>query len=66
VTDVGMVGPYDSSLWVKKEIAIHNYKYPYKKTFKIEKSGQKIFNSIILEIKNNKCLSISRFDKVID
>lgn len=66
VTDVGMVGPLDSSLWVQKQIAIHNYKYPYKKAFKMEKSGPRIFNSVIVEIENKKCIDIKRYDKVIE
>lgn len=65
VTDVGMVGPQDSSLWVEKEIAIHDYKYPYKKAFKIEKKGPRIFNSVLIDIESGKCKSIERYDKVI-
>ena len=66
VTDVGMCGPSDSSLWVQKEIAIHNYKYPYKKAFKIEKSGPRVFNSIILELESNFCKNIERYDRTME
>jgi metallophosphoesterase (TIGR00282 family) len=66
VTDVGMVGPRDSSLWVQKEIAIHNYKYPYKKSFKMEKGGYRIFNSVILEVESNRCQRIERYDREIE
>lgn len=66
VTDVGMVGPQDSSLWVEKEIAIHDYKFPYKRAFKMEEEGPCIFNSVVLEIENKECKSITRYDKVMD
>jgi len=65
VSDIGMVGPMDASLWVKKEIAIHNYKYPYKKAFDIEESGPFVFNSVMLEIEGVKTSSITRYDKVV-
>lgn len=65
ITDVGMVGPRDSSLWVKKDIAIHNYKFPYKKSFSIEKYGMNMFNSVLLVIRNGRCQSIQRLDKEI-
>lgn len=65
VTDVGSVGPLNSSLWVKKEIAIHNYLFPYKKPFKMEKNGKKVFNSVLIETENIRCLSISRIDIII-
>ncbi len=66
ITDIGMVGPRDSSLWVKSEIAIHNYKFPFKKAFKIEKSGPKMFNSVLAALSDNKCISIQRCDREID
>lgn len=66
VTDAGMAGPVDSVLWVQKEIVIHNYKYPYKKAFKIQKSGPLMFNSVIVEMEEGKCISIKRLDMQID
>lgn len=70
VSDVGMVGPYDASLWVKFENVIHNFKYPYKVQFEMEEEGSRIFNSILLEISDQntsnsirKCEKISRIDK---
>lgn len=66
VTDVGMVGPRDSILWVEKDIIIHNYKFPFKKRFKIQKQGPKIFNSVILEVTEKQCRSITRHDVVLD
>lgn len=65
VTDVGMTGPRDSVLWVKKDIIIHNTMFPYKKAFVMEKHGRRIFNSVILEVSDMKCESITRFDKVL-
>lgn len=65
VTDVGMVGPIDSSLWVRKDIAIHNYKFPYKDQFKMETSGRRVFNSVLITIKEGKCTAIQRCDQSI-
>jgi len=62
VTDVGMTGPVDSVLWVQKEIVIHNYLYPYKKAFKIQKHGPLMFNSVIVEVEKGMCKSIRRVD----
>jgi len=64
VTDIGMVGPTDSSLWVRKEIAIHNYKYPYKKAFRIQKFGPRVFNSVLMKIVNMRCDLIERIDRI--
>lgn len=70
VTDVGMVGPYDASLWVKFESVIHNFKYPYKVQFEMEDEGDRIFNSVLVEIEPEStqlpikfCKKISRIDK---
>lgn len=69
VTDVGMVGPYDASLWVKFDDVIHNFKYPYKKAFSMEEEGKRIFNSVLIETIDNfdtkkpkMCEKIERID----
>jgi 2',3'-cyclic-nucleotide 2'-phosphodiesterase len=73
VTDVGMVGPYDASLWVNFEDVIHNFKYPFKKAFTMQTEGRRIFNAVLLETSNEltdfgvkKCTSIVRIDQILD
>jgi len=70
VTDVGMVGPLEASLWVRFEDVIHNFKYPFKTSFNVEKKGDRIFNSVLIKVsKQNtkfgikKCKSIERIDR---
>jgi hypothetical protein len=63
VTDVGMVGPLDSSLWVEFESAIHNFKYPFRKPFAMKEEGRKVFNSVLIEF-NPLPQKIERIDKI--
>lgn len=49
VTDIGQVGPYNASLWVKFEHAIHNFKYPFRLPHEIEEGKPHIFNSVLIE-----------------
>lgn len=65
VTDAGMVGPLNSVLWVKKDIAIRFQKYPYRTRFEIEESGPMVFNSVLFEIEKGKAVSIERVDHII-
>ncbi|MEI7579569.1 MAG: TIGR00282 family metallophosphoesterase [bacterium] len=65
VSDAGMVGPRDASLWVDFENVIHNFKYPYKRAFKMQENGQRIFNSVLIETENNIAVSIKRLDKIL-
>lgn len=66
ISDVGMCGPYDASLWVDFNTVIHNFKYPFKKAFRPERKGQRIFNSVLVEIEKNKAKNIKRIDKIVD
>lgn len=66
VTDVGMVGPLNASLWIKFDNAIHNFKYPYKKVPEIEEHGEMVFNSVLIEFNKGKALNIERIDKIIN
>jgi len=67
VTDVGMVGPQNSVLWVKKEIGIRFQKYPYNIRFEMEESGPMIFNSVLVKVgANGFADSIERVDRVVD
>ena len=64
VTDVGMVGPMESSLWVDFKDSVHNFKYPFKKLQTMQESGKKIFNSILVEF-DPEPLKIQRIDKIL-
>ncbi|HEX9804837.1 MAG TPA: TIGR00282 family metallophosphoesterase [Candidatus Dojkabacteria bacterium] len=73
VTDVGMVGPNDASLWANFDNVTHNFKYPFKKPFEMEMIGSRVFNSVLLEIDDKstgnairKCKKISRIDKYLE
>lgn len=73
ITDVGMTGPYEASLWVKFEDVLQNFKYPYKTSFTIEEEGKRSFNSVLVEFEANedpskpmKCISLVRIDKLIE
>jgi 2',3'-cyclic-nucleotide 2'-phosphodiesterase len=65
VTDVGMSGIRNASLWVKYENVIHNNKFPFKKSFEVETEGEKIFNSVLVTLEKGKAVDIVRIDKII-
>lgn len=65
VTDVGMCGPYEASLWVDFENVIHNFRFPFKKPFQMQMDGQRVFNSVLLECENGVAKSIKRIDRVV-
>jgi len=65
VSDVGMVGSLDSSLWVNFEIAVHNLKFPFRKIMEVETKGKMVFNSILLEIEKGIAKKITRIDEII-
>jgi hypothetical protein len=64
VSDVGMVGPLDSSLWVDFDIATHNFKYPYRKMIEPEENGRMVFNSVLITEEDGKAKKIERIDVV--
>lgn len=66
VSDVGMAGPRDASLWADFDNVIHNFKFPFKKAMKMQYEGQRIFNSVVIEIKNTTVQSIKRVDRVLN
>ncbi|MFH1546865.1 MAG: TIGR00282 family metallophosphoesterase [bacterium] len=66
ITDLGMVGPQDSSLWVKPEIIFQQMKYPYSPAYDIQEDGKCRFDAVILEIENDKsCAIIKRVNKLL-
>lgn len=66
ITDVGMVGPMNSSLWVKKEIIFQQNMFPYSDGYEIEEEGPVRFDSVVIEIESaTKAKSIKRINKVL-
>lgn len=65
VTDVGMVGPYDSSLWVDFATATHNFKFPYRQRHQVDMNVPTIFNSVLIETEQGRAKSIVRLDKIV-
>ncbi len=65
VTDVGMVGPLDASLWIDFDVAIHNFKYPYKKMPVVQELGRQVLNSVLIDTENGVAKSIKRVDRVV-
>lgn len=66
ITDVGMVGPANSSLWVKKEIIIQQNMFPYSPRYEIEEEGPMRFDAVVVEIDSpNSAISIKRINKIL-
>ena len=66
ITDIGMTGPSDSVLGVKKEIIIEKFLTQLPKSHKVAK-GEMIFCAVLLNIntKTKKVLEIKRIQKII-
>ncbi len=54
ITDVGMVGPYDSTLWVKNDIILQQNTLPYPVRYEIEEEGKRVFNAVLLDIESSR------------
>ncbi|MCA9397208.1 YmdB family metallophosphoesterase [candidate division WWE3 bacterium] len=66
VSDVGMVGPYDSVIGVETDIIIAKQMYPYPQRFEWVKSGTAVFNSVFADISDEGvCVDFGRIDQVI-
>lgn len=66
ITDIGMVGVMNSSLWVKPEIVLQQLKYPYSPAYEVEEDGECRLDAVILEIKDrNSCAKIKRVNKIV-
>ena len=67
ITDVGMVGPLNSVLWVDADIIIKQNMYPYSLHYEIVETGPMRFDAVVVEIEeNNMSKSIKRINKVLD
>ncbi len=66
ITDIGMVGPMDSVLGIKKEVIIEKFLTQLPKSHKVA-SGDSIFNAVIIEIDNKtkKTTKIKRINEVV-
>lgn len=66
INDIGMVGPLNSSLWVKKEIVFQQSMYPYSPRYDMEEEGPVRFDSVLLEIDSpTSSKSIKRINKIL-
>ncbi len=66
INDVGMVGPYESVLWVKPEIIFQQNMYPYSPAYEIVDDGKKRFDAVLLEIDSPKSAkSIKRVNLIV-
>ena len=65
ITDIGMVGPEESVLGVKKEIIIEKFLTALPLSHKVA-TGDSIFNAVLLEVdtQSNKALKIERINKI--
>lgn len=66
ITDIGMVGTMESSLWVKVEITQQQMKYPYAPPYDIAEAGKRRFDAVLVEIESDcKSTNIERIHKVL-
>ena len=67
ITDVGMTGPYDSVLGIKKDIAVKKFLYSSFIRFDIAE-GLGMINGVILDIdeKTGKTISIERINELME
>jgi len=67
ITDVGMVGPADSVLGVKKEIIIETFLTQMNKAHDIPEKGEVVVNAVLVNIDNKtgRCNDIKRVSKNI-
>lgn len=66
ITDIGMIGPMESSLWVNVEIVQQQMKYPYAPPYEIEEDGKRRFDAVLIELESAvKSAKITRINKVL-
>ncbi len=66
ITDVGMVGPLNSVLWVDSDIIIQQNMYPYSPSYQIVETGPMRFDGVIIDMeKPNNSTNIRRVNKIL-
>lgn len=66
ITDVGMAGPMDSVLWVKKDVIFQQNMFPYSPRFEIEEDGPLRFDAVLIDIETSrKAVAIRRINKIL-
>ncbi len=66
ITDIGMVGTMNSSLWVKSDIVVQQMKYPYSPRYEIEDKGPLKLDSVLIRTDGpKKAEKISRISKIL-
>lgn len=66
ITDVGMVGPLNSVLWVDTDIIIQQNMYPYAPPYEIVETGPMRFDSVVIEVeKADSAKDIKRINKIL-
>ncbi len=66
ITDVGMVGPLNSVLWVDSDIIIQQNMYPYAPAYEIVETGPMRFDSVLIDIERpNNSTNIRRINKIL-
>ncbi len=66
ITDIGMVGTLDSSLWVKSEIVQQQLMYPYAPSYDVEEEGKCRFDGVIIDIEDrHRSSEIRRINKIL-
>lgn len=68
VTDIGMVGPYDSVIGIKKDAIIEKFLTQRPVSFQVPENGLATINSVLIEIdtKTGKATHIERVDRQVE
>ena len=67
ITDVGMTGPFDSVIGVKKDLIVQKFLSQMPVKYEPEDEGEKIFSAVLVELdsESKKALTISHVKKII-
>ena len=66
ITDVGMVGPLNSVLWVDTDIIIQQNMYPFSPPYEIVEEGPMRFDSVVIDIKSpTEAGNIKRVNRIL-
>jgi len=66
ITDIGMVGPLNSSLWVDTDIIVQQMKYPYSPRYEIVETKPYRFDAVLVSSQGpQKASQIKRINKIL-